>query len=187
MGRRSKCDADGLVEHVIGLYQRDKKTMKQITEILQAEGYTISKSSVHRVIKGNKETVLELRKAKQDAEILLAEVRDNPGTDLIEVGQQLLANRIVNHIKELELDDIEFKDTGDLIRALTNISYAQANTGRLRLEFTAGVAAAKTAIEGKLTELLNDGYPDLLRQLLDALDAIEITKQDLNRAKKSLQ
>lgn len=187
MGRRSKCDTYGLVEHVIGLYQRDKKTIKQIEKILQAEGFKISKSAVGRIIKDNKDTVLEMRKAKQDAEILLAEVRDNPGTDIIEVGQQLLAHRIVNYIRSVELDDIEFKDTGDLIRAISNISYAQANTGRLRLEFTAGVAAAKTAIEAKLTELLQSAYPTLLRELLDALDEIEITKQDLARAKKSLQ
>lgn len=187
MGRRSKCDAYGLVEHVLGLYQRDKKTIKQIAKILQAEGYRISNSAVQRTIKSNEDTVLELRKAKQEAEVLLAEVRDNPGTDITEVGLQLLANRIVSHIKSLNLDDIEFKDTGDLIRAISNISYAQANTGRLRLEFTAGVTAAKVVIEDKLTELLREDYPDLLRQLLDALDDIDISRQEVTRGKKSVQ
>lgn len=187
MGRRSKCDTYGLVEHVIGLYQRDKKTIKQIKEILQAEGFRISKSSVGRIIKKNQDTALEMRQAAEDAKVLLAEVRNNPGTDIIEVSQQILANHVLNYLKSLDINDIEFKDTGDLIRAISNISYAQANTGRLRLEFTAGVEAARAAIEEKLTERLQSDYPALLRELLNALDAIDVTKQDLNRVKKSLQ
>ncbi|MGQ3662065.1 phage protein Gp27 family protein [Citrobacter braakii] len=184
MARRSKIDMFGLVERVLGLYQRDKKTIKEIAAELKADGFDVSYGAVQRTIKSNEEIALQMRRAAEDTKLLLAEARDNPGTDLVEVGQQILATKLLEVIKSV--DDLHFEDAGDLVEALASLSRAQVNVGRLRLEFSTGVDAAKAAIENKLTELLADDYPDLLRQLLDALAGIEITKQDLQRAKKSL-
>lgn len=185
MGRRSKIDMFGLVERVLGLYQRDKKSIRQIADILKDDGYDISASSIKRTLKSNKEIALQMRQAAEETKVLLAEVRDNPGTDLVEVSQQILANKLLNFIKDV--DDLSFEKSGDLVEALASLSRAQVNTGRLRLEFTAGVTAAKAAFEGKLTELLEADYPELLRQLVEALDQIEVTKQDIARAKKHLR
>lgn len=184
MGRRSKVDMFGLVERVLGLYQRDKKTIKEIAAELQADGFDVSFSAIQRTLKSNAEIALQMRKAAEETKVLLAEVQDNPGTDLVEVAQQIMANKMLDVIKSV--DDLQFDKASDLVEALASLSRAQVNTGRLRLEFTAGVTAAKVAMESKLTELLTDKYPDLLRQLLDALDDIEITKQDISRAKKSV-
>ncbi|MFV0261378.1 MAG: phage protein Gp27 family protein [Kluyvera sp.] len=185
MGRRSKVDMFGLVERVLGLYQRDKKTIKEIAAVLKEDGFDVSFSAIQRTLKSNQEIALQMRKAAEETKILLAEVKDNPGTDLVEVSQQIMANKLLEVIKSV--DDLQFEKASDLVEALASLSRAQVNTGRLRLEFTAGVTAAKSAIEDKLTELLQGNYPELLRQLLDALDQIEITKQDITRAKKSVQ
>ncbi|MGT3827049.1 phage protein Gp27 family protein [Enterobacter kobei] len=187
MGRRSKIDMFGLVERVLGLYQRDKKTIREIASILKKDGFDVSGAAIHRTLKSNEETALKMRKAAEEAQVLLAEVRNNPGTDIVEVCQQMMANHLLEYIRDIDSADITFKSTSDMMKALTNISYAQANTGRLRMEFSAGVSAAKAAMEGKLTELLEEEYPDVLRQLLDALDRIEIKRQDIARARKSLQ
>ncbi|MFV0262034.1 MAG: phage protein Gp27 family protein [Kluyvera sp.] len=184
MARRSKIDMFGLVERVLGLYQRDKMTMREITDTLKGEGFDVSFGAVQRTIKSNEDIALQMRRATEDTKLLLTEARNNPGTDLVEVGQQILATKLLDVIKSV--DDLQFDKAGDLVEALASLSRAQVNVGRLRLEFSSGVDAAKSAIEQKLTELLADDYPDLLRQLLDALAGIEITKQDLQRAKKSI-
>lgn len=180
---RSKIELQGLVERVLHMYSTEKLSLNEITAILKTEGFDISRAGIHRSIKSAQQSADDLSRAAAEAQVLLDRVRDNPGTDLMEVALQLLASKMMATVQNV--DSLDFDDPGDLIESLSSLARAQTAVGRLRMEFDSGVKSAKIAVERELTSILENEFPELLARLLDALDKIEITKADISRAKKS--
>lgn len=172
MGRRSKAESLGIVERIIDLYTRDKLKSDDIAKELEKEGIKLSSRSIRRTIRTNKEAAVQLRKAQEETEILLDSIKDTAGTDLVDAANQLVARKLVDYIKDL--DDLDFDDPKDLFSALSAVTSGTVGIGRLKMEFTRGVKAAKADLKKELTKMLAESDPELLIRLVDAIESIDV-------------
>lgn len=172
MARRSKVDLYGLLERIIEMFEREKMPIRDIELVLREEGFDISRAAIQRSLKKNEDVALNLKRAMDESRMLLKELQDNPGTDMMEVIHHILANKLSEYVRSI--DELEFKDAGELIESVASISRAQVNVGRLKMEFQAGVKAAKKALEAELKRILMEEDPATLLAVLDAIERIEI-------------
>jgi predicted nucleic acid-binding protein len=171
MGRRSKVDLLGLVERILELYNKEQKTIKEIEEILQDEGYDISREAIRRKLKSTKDIAELYKKSMEEAKVLIDAVRENPNTDVIEVTTSLLARNIMNFTKDI--DSIDFDDPLKFIEAVRKLSDAQVRVSKLRLDYQKGFEAAKKEIMHTLSlELAKT--PDIKERLIQMIDRIEL-------------
>lgn len=172
MGRRSKVDLHGLLERVVDMFERQKMPILDIARVLREEGYDISSSAIQRSLKENKQVAVNYKRALDESRLLLKEIQGNPGTDILEMAQQMLAQRISEYVRSI--DALTFKNAGELVEAVANISRAQVSVSRLKMEFEGGVKAAKQALEAELKQVLMDERPDVLLAVLGAIERVEV-------------
>ncbi|TNI15482.1 phage protein Gp27 family protein [Aeromonas veronii] len=172
MGRRSKVDLYGLLERVVDMFERQKMQIEEIAKVLQGEGFEISSSAIQRSLKSNQQVALKYRRALDESRLLLQEIQGNPGTEIMEMAQQMLAQRLAEYVSSI--DELSFKSAGELVDAVASISNAQVNVSRLKIEFERGVKTAKQALEAELKQLLMDEKPDTLLAVLDAIERVEV-------------
>ncbi|MNQ56335.1 hypothetical protein D3C85_704550 [compost metagenome] len=84
----------------------------------------------------------------------------------------MLGQKLSEYVRNI--DGLEFKDASDLIEAVSSISRAQVNVGRLKMEFQAGVKAAKKALEAELKRILMEEDPATLLAVLEAIERVEV-------------
>lgn len=172
MARRSKVDLLGLLERVVEMFERDKMPIRDIEMVLREEGFDISAGSIQRSLKKNEDIAVNYKRALDESRMLLDEIKDNPGTDILELTQQMLGQKLSEYVRSI--DGLEFKDAGELIEAVASISRAQVNVGRLKMEFQAGVKAAKKALETELKRILMEEDPATLLAVLEAIERVEV-------------
>lgn len=172
MGRRSKAEALNIVERIIHLYTHGNLTSQQIEKELNTEGVRLSARSIRRTIKSNAEAAMQLRKAQEESKVLLDSIKDTAGTDLVDAANQLLARKLVDYIKDL--DGLDFDDPKDMFSALSSVTGGTVGVGRLKMEFTRGVKAAKSDLKKELTKMLVERDPELLFKLIDAIESIDV-------------
>ena len=99
MGRRSKADLYNQVERILQFYSRDKMTIQEITDQLQAEGIDMSRESVRRSLKSSKDLALELRSMTEEARVMMEAVKDNPNTDIAEAMVTRFAGLMLREVQ----------------------------------------------------------------------------------------
>lgn len=162
MGRRSKSELFNLTERIILMSTEEKLTIVQIAEVLQKEGYTLSREAVRRSLKSSKDLALELKKFREEAKVMLDSARDTPDTDVLEATLNRVTGLLYTESKEI--DEIKAKNPLALINSLGQIANAKAKIAKLRLDFNQGFAAAKRAVVDALKTELAD-HPDLQERL----------------------
>lgn len=172
MGRRSKAESLGIVERIIDLHTRDKLNSTKIAKILKAEGFTLSSRAVRRTIRTSADAAVHLRKAEEETRILLDSIKDSPGTDIIDAANQLVAAKLLHYIKDL--DEMDFEEPKDMLSALESVSRSTVGIGRLKMEFSKGVKAAKKELEHELTNMLLEEDPELLHRLIQIISTIDV-------------
>lgn len=172
MGRRSKVDLHGLLDRVVDMFERQKMPIQDIARALREEGYDISSSAIQRSLKENKQVAVNYKRALDESQLLLKEIQGNPGTDILEMAQQMLAQRISEYVRSI--DALSFKNAGELVEAVANISRAQVSVSRLKMEFEGGVKAAKQALEAELKQVLMEERPEVLLTVLNAVERVEV-------------
>ena len=170
MSRRSKVDLYGLLDRIIRLYEDEKKTIADIEAILRAEGYDISRESIRRKLKSSKEIAEVYRKSIEEAQILIDAVRNNPNTDVIEVTLSLLAHKLFEFTKTVE--ELDFQDADEFIKAVQRLADAQVKVARLRLDYQKGFEAAKKEILRMLSLELSKDH-ELLKKLTDIINRVK--------------
>lgn len=171
MGRRSKADLYDVVDRILSLYTREKLTIVQISEKLQAEGLDISREAVRRSLKGSKELAAELRNTMEEARVMMDAVRDNPNTDIAEAVVTRLGGLLLRETQEL--DSLEFDDPGEAVLAAGRLANAQAKLGSVRLRYQSGFEAAKKAVMDALRRELKNEHPDILERLTMIVGGLE--------------
>lgn len=161
MGRRSKIELQDLTERVVRLYQ-DGRTIKQIAEILQSEGYDTSREGVRRAVKSAKELAVELKKATEEARVMMDAVRNSPNTDLAEAVLTRFASLLMR--ESSSLDAMNLEDPLEYIDAISKVANAQAKLGSVRMKYQNGFEAAKQVVLEALRHELKQ-HPDLLERL----------------------
>ncbi len=171
MPRRKKSELYQLTDRIIKLY-KEGKTLDQITEILQSEGYEISRSSIHRTIKDYKRVAAELRRSAEMAKALVEAIREDPtNTSAIEIAQSIIAQKLLE--EAMMIETLNIRNPMALISAITKMAQAQVSVAKLRLEYERGYEAAKRRFLEELTRVLADEHPELLSKLVGIISGLK--------------
>ncbi len=141
MGRRSKAEQYGLVEKIIKLYTQGK-TVSEISEELTAEGFEISKSSVHRTVKSWEELLTEYKVATAQAKAFVEAIGTGSNTDFVETGVALLSNEIIELFRALRSIEIHAEDLEGLNKKIEGLN-------RLALSLQRIISTQSVAVDVK--------------------------------------
>ena len=130
--KRSKADLYKLIDRIIYMYHEEKKDLKTIANILQAEGYDISKSSIHRTIKSYSDAAKEFQEIYEEAKVLVETLKEKPASDVMESITKILANRLFRFVKDIEAMDFENPD--ELILSIERLSKTIERLEKYRAE-----------------------------------------------------
>lgn len=170
MPPRKKLEMLGLVERVIGMYHNDNMEVRAIEAVLKAEGFEVGKSSIQRTIRSYEDVAQKHQQALDEAQILIEKVKNTPNTDILEAINGIASTKLLDFIKSV--DDFDFKDPLKFIDSLSQLSRAQVNMGRLRMEYEKGFEAAKKEFLQQLAEQLKS-EPELLQKLRDIVQTLK--------------
>ncbi len=170
MPPRKKLELLGLVERVIEMWDRDKMTHREIEAVLRREGFDVSRGAIQRTLKEYKDVAETFQRGLREAEKLIEAVKAHPNTDIVELSSTLLAQHILDYVKDI--DGLEFADGAELSKAIARLSRAQVNVARLRLEHTKGFDAAKKAVLAELGRELSR-EPGLLEKLSAVVERLK--------------
>ncbi|SMO77179.1 Protein of unknown function [Balnearium lithotrophicum] len=132
MPRRKKAVLQDVITRIVYLYENEKKTFKEIEAILRAEGYDISKSSIHRAYKSYAQAAEDYKKIYEETKALIDTLRENPATDVIETMGTMLANHMFKFVKDIQ--SMEFEDPTELVSALQKLAKTMADLQKIREE-----------------------------------------------------
>jgi uncharacterized protein YihD (DUF1040 family) len=139
MPKRSKMELTGLVDRAYKLFQYDKKTVKEVTEVLNDEGYMVSRSGVARAIRKKKLDMKRFDEALQSAQAIVKATEGSPGTDIGEAALQLTLTKLLEELKYIE--DFRDMDNEQIILAVARVSRSIAAVSRLKLDYEKGYRA----------------------------------------------
>ena len=153
MPKRNKIEMQGLVERICKMYFNDKMSHKQITEILQQEGYDISKSGVGRTLIGQAAQMKAYKDSAKKAVAIVNELDKTPGLNIAEASVQLVQAKLLEEVNKFE--NFSTISPEELLKAVVRNTDAQTKIARVKLEYERGYKkglfeAAKTVeTEGK--------------------------------------
>jgi predicted DNA-binding protein YlxM (UPF0122 family) len=173
MASRPKAELLNIVERIVKLYEVDKKSLDDITQILKSENIDISRSSIHRTIKKNKTLAEQYKKAMSQAEILIKAVQDSPNTDILETASTLFINHLFEFARSI--DNINFDDPIQFSEVLSRITRAHVSLSKIRLDFRKGFNAAKEAILKELGQELKN-QPEIMKKIVAIVQGIDDEK-----------
>ncbi len=132
MPRRKKAQLYDLINRIVYLYETEKKSFKEIESILKAEGYDISKSSIHRAYRTYIEAAEDYKKIYEETKALIETLKENPATDIIESISVILANRIFKFVKDI--NSMDFDDPHELISSVQKLAKTISDLQKIREE-----------------------------------------------------
>jgi len=174
MGAKSKVELYGLTERVINLYAVEKKTLKEIEQILRAEGYDISRESIRRNARSASQAAAEYREAYEESKALIDAVRENPNTDTYEAITSLVASKLLNQIKDI--DYFDFENPEKMMDGAAKMARAHVQVSKLRLDYQEGFDAAKKKFLDTLNKELT-AHPELKAELVKVVSGLEAPKK----------
>jgi hypothetical protein len=147
MPKRSSLELQGLVDRAYRLFQCDKMTASQITDILTDEGYMVSRSGVARAIRKKKLDMKKFDEALESAQAIVKATEGRPGTDIGEAALQLTLTKLLEELKAME--DFRDMDNEQVILATSRISRSLAAVSRLKLDYERGYRAGLFKMRGE--------------------------------------
>ncbi|MEO2083420.1 MAG: phage protein Gp27 family protein [Desulfurobacteriaceae bacterium] len=120
MPRRKKATLQDIVARIVHLYEQEKKSFKEIESILRAEGYDISKSSIHRAYRDYKEFAKRYNEWWDKIEAVVKMTQDKPTTFMLSAVVSTLTQHVMDFVKDINY--LEFDDPSDLIRAVKQLT-----------------------------------------------------------------
>ena len=139
MPKRGSLELQGLVDRAYRLFQYDKMTASQITEILTDEGYLVSRSGVARAIRKKKLDMKKFDQALEGARAIVKATEGHPGTDIGEAALQLTLTKLLDELKAIE--DFRDMDNEQVVLAVARVSRSLAAVSRLKLDYERGYKA----------------------------------------------
>lgn len=120
MGRKKKAQLYDIIQKIIYMHEKEKKDFKTIESILRAEGYDISKSSIHRAYKDYKEFSQKYNEWWDKVEAVVKMTQDKPTTFMLSAVVSVLTQQVMDFVKDI--DFMEFEEPGELIRAVKDLT-----------------------------------------------------------------
>ncbi|SDI49485.1 phage protein Gp27 family protein [Paenibacillus naphthalenovorans] len=152
--------------------QNPRYTYEEIQFFLFEEGHPIGKSSIARYHNSFERITERITETREKLKVLVDAVRDQPGTDLAEVANQLMMQGLLQRVAQAEdeFESISLEKAGRLIASLERSAVQRE---KLKYEFDKGVSQAVEKVKLQLhEELKND--PDLYHRLVAKVDQIHV-------------
>lgn len=175
MGRKSKAELLGLIERITKLSKKGN-TCKQIEAILRADGVDISREAIRRTVKSAAEAAKEYNMAYEEAKAITETIKNNPGTDVIEAINAVIATKFLSEIKNI--DGIELKSVNDIAKLVSAVANSQTKLAAERLKYNKGYESAKSDFINELNKELKDRYPDVLEQILEIVKNMKAKEEN---------
>jgi ribosomal protein S8 len=139
MPRRSNLELQGLIDRAYDLFQHEKKTAKEIADILQKEGFVASHSGVARALRKKKIDMKRFEEAMESAKAIVQATEGRPGTDIGEATLQLTLTKLLEELRCIE----DFSDMSNekVILAVAQTTRSIAAVSRLKLDYEKGYRA----------------------------------------------
>lgn len=170
MAPRSKAELMDLVSRIVSMYEDDKMTLVEIEQQLRDEGIDISRESIRRTVKSNKQIARELMKTREETTQLINAIRDNPATDTNEATLDYLIGKAFEYTKTIE--SVEFADLPELSRFIKNMTQAKTQIVKMRMDYQALFEKVKAGVLRDLQRAL-EGNSDLYNQLFAIVNNLE--------------
>jgi hypothetical protein len=164
MPPRSKLEIKGLVDRAYDLFQHEKKTAKQIADILTEEGYLVSKSGVARALRRKKLDMRRFEEAMESAKAIVKATEGRPGTDIGEATLQLTLTKLLDELRCIE--DFRDMDSEQVVLAVARISRSIAAVSRLKLDYERGYKAGLFRALRELENRKAPGTPEEIAKVL---------------------
>lgn len=148
MPRRNKIELQGLVERIVDMFFKEKKTQIEIAEQLKSEGFDISKSGVGRTLLSRSAQMKAYRDAAKQSVAIVQELKNTPGLDIAEATVQMVQAKLLQEVKKFP--DFKELDTKEVIRAVSQNSLAQTRIAKVKLEYERGYRKGLFAAAGVL-------------------------------------
>jgi hypothetical protein len=146
-------------------------TYEAIAEAVREVGESIGKSSVARYHSAWDQVTERIAKTREQMKVLIDAVRDQPGTDLAEVANQVMMQGLLSRIARAE-DDFEKLDLVDAGRLVATLERSGVQRERLKLQYDKGVTVAVETIMSELRMALAD-MPEVMSVLAAKLEHVK--------------
>lgn len=159
MARKSKANLYNIIDRIVYMYHEEKKDIKTIANILQAEGYDISKSSIHRTLKSYADAAKEFQEVYEETKVLVEALKEKPASDVMEGITKILANRLFRFVKDIEMMDFEKPE--ELILSVDRLAKVIEKLERYRAEKVREIiekGEKEEISKEKLLEMLKEVY-----------------------------
>lgn len=168
--KRSKAELLGLVERIVTMFNDEHKTCEEIETALRDEGFDISRESIRRTVKKNRQIARELEKARAETEALIDTIRERPSTDISEATADFLIAKVFEYTKSIEA--IDFADVPELSRFIKDISKVKMDIVKQRMDYQKVYIRAKDDILKQIQEALGEDE-DLFGKLKNLIMSLE--------------
>lgn len=136
MPRRNQIEMQGLVERVVDLFYKEKKTHVQIAELLRKEGYSVSKSGVGRTLLTHASQMKAYKDAAAESVAIIQELKNTPGLDTSEATVQMVQVKLLEEVKKFS--NFEELNAKDVINMLTKNVLSQTRIAKVRIDYERG-------------------------------------------------
>lgn len=154
--------------------QNPRYTYEEIEFFLYQEGHPIGKSSIARYHNSFERITERITETREKLKVLVEAVRDQPGTDIAEVANQLMMQGLLQRVAQAE-DEFDALPLDKVGRLIASLERSAVQREKLKFEFDKGVAVSTEKIKAQLQEELK-ADPELLSRLIEI---VERTKDEL--------
>jgi hypothetical protein len=170
MAPRAKAELQDIVSRIVTMYNDEKMSLVEIESRLRGEGFDISRESIRRTVKSNKQIAKELMKTREETAALIDEIRSNPATDTNEAVLDYLIGKAFEYTKNIE--SVNFKDLPELAKFVKDMTRAKTQIVKMRMDYEALFEKVKEGVLKDLQVAL-EGNPQLYEQLFAIVNNLE--------------
>ena len=145
-------------------------TYDDIVDAVKKNKESISRSALQRYHASFEFAAEKIRRVREQAKVLIDELRENPGTEMAEIANQVMMHGLLERVATAsdEMDKLPIDKVGKLIATLERSATGRE---RLRLQHEKMLKVARNQIETQLKKELVD-QPELMDKLVEQIDKI---------------
>lgn len=147
----------------------------ELAEWLQAEGYEISRSALHRFGKDFQNRIDAIRQSTDMARVLREQCGDDDGA-LNDASLRMAQRLLFDVLQKIDAEDVESIEIPKLVRALADLSRASVSQKKWQTEYeeklSARAAEAADAVESqaKSSGVSSEGIAFMRRKILGVVE-----------------
>ncbi len=169
MSRKSIVELKGLLDRAFELHEKKNKTLQEITDLLNEEGYAVSKSSVQRAIRKKKLSEKAFTEQLEATKVFVEATKNTPGLQLGKAATDMLMSLILPEIQSM--NDLSSLTDDQLIDKAAKIIKVQKDIALVNKEYEKGYKEGLFKAEKVMSDLQNNGVipQELMQKIIDKM------------------